>query len=98
MTFQILCTSNKEGLVFRIKPSAPLDQTLCLDFYREGASSIETVLLQSQLQRMFDEQIEALRRVSYLRGWRAAKSKLKKATWFADYQKVLDWEEKEAGL
>lgn len=98
MTMQILCTNNKEGLVIRIKPSAPLDQTLCLDFYRAGASSIETVLLQVQLQRVFDEQTEHLRRVSYLRGWRAAKSKLKKASWFADYQKVLEWEEKEAGL
>ena len=97
MTISFISSDGKKGLFVRVRPDG-LEKGLCLDFYRDGASAIETTLLQRHLYKVLQDQMEAVRKVSYLRGWRDAKSKRKKKDWFASCVDVRDWETKEAGL
>ena len=90
--------STEQGVWVRLGTDAPLHKQPALDFYRAGASQIETALLRQHLQDQLDAMMEEVRQVSYLRGWRDAKSKRKKQSWFPDIAQVMDWEKKEAGL
>ena len=67
-------------------------------FWRQSSSEIEATLLQAHLSGKVDASMEAIRKVSYLRGWRAAKSKHNKESWWSCWPEVLPWEKKEAGL
>lgn len=67
-------------------------------FWRQSPSTIEATLLQAHLCGKVDASMEAIRKVSYLRGWRAAKSKHNKESWWSCWTEVLPWEKKEAGL
>ena len=68
-------------------------------FVRDGASEIERELLREHLIASLSDTFERIRKVSYLRGWRDAKSKKKlKQQWFACQSDMLDWEKREAGL
>jgi hypothetical protein len=67
-------------------------------FWRQSPSEIEATLLQAHLSGKVDASMEAIRKVSYLRGWRAAKSKRNKESWWSCWPEVLPWEKKEAGL
>ena len=68
-------------------------------FGRECASPIERELLREHLIAALNNTFERIRRVSYMRGWRDAKSKKRaKEQWFPCGSDVVDWERKEAGL
>ena len=95
---RISILSTEQGVWVRLGNDYPLKTQENLDFYRAGASSIETALLRKHLQDQLDAMMEEVRQVSYLRGWRDAKSKRKKQAWFSDFAQVMDWEKKEAGL
>jgi hypothetical protein len=69
-----------------------------LDFYRAGASPLETQILTVEIHEKLRAHMEEVRRVAYLRGWRDAKAKRKKVTWYPGWFEVLDWERREAGL
>ena len=70
-----------------------------LVFWHESSSEIEATLLANYLAPRFEKALEYLRKVSYLRGWRAAKSKrTAKATWWSGWREILSWEKDEAGL
>lgn len=97
MKILFLPEPNGHGLYVRLIP-AGLGENVQLDFYRAGTSRIEATLLGRHLQEGLDAQMELVRRVSYLRGWRDAKSKRKKHEWFASCVDVREWESKEAGL
>lgn len=97
MTISFVSSNDGGGLYVEVRPDG-LGENLCLDFYRAGASVIETTLLRRHIRQALDNQMEAIRKVSYLRGWRDAKSKRKKKDWFASCVDVRDWETKEAGL
>lgn len=97
MMISFISSDSRKGLFVRVRPDG-LEKDLCLDFYRYGASTIETTLLRQYLCTALQDQMEQIRTVSYLRGWRDAKSKRKKKDWFASSVDVRDWEEREAGL
>jgi len=64
-----------------------------LQFVRASGSNIETILLQRHIEHLIGEAMQEIRRTSYNRGWRDAKSKKKvKATFFPIYPAVLEWE------
>jgi len=92
-----LVSKDLQGLYVRITPEYPLSGVGPLDFYRAGASSIETLLLEQQLDNLIWSKMEEVRRVSYLRGWRDAKAHRVKRTSFPTCVDVLDWENKDAG-
>jgi len=91
-------SSDGKGLFIRVTPRWPLKESIRLDFYRAGASEIETALIEQHLDALIADSTEALRKVSYLRGWRDAKSKRRKADGFTSGLVVDEWEKKEAGL
>ena len=97
MTISFISSSDGQGLYVRVRPDG-IEKDLNLDFHRASASVIETRLLQRYLYTALSNQMEQVRQVSYLRGWRDAKSKRKKKDYFASSVDVRDWEEKEAGL
>lgn len=63
----------------------------------ECQSGIARELMIEHFRRHFSTQLEAIRRVSYNAGWRAAKSKKPKRTWHPQSLTVLGWERTEAG-
>ena len=97
MNIRLLSAEGGKGLYIELTPD-DLGENVTIDFYRAGASDIEATLLQRHLQQALDQQMEKVRQVSYLRGWRDAKSKRKKHGWFASCVYVPGWEKKEAGL
>jgi hypothetical protein len=85
------------GVYIEITPGGPLEDHPVLDFYRAGASPMETLLLCEQLRTQLETLMMGVRRVSYRSGWRDAKSKRKKKEWFAGCAEVLNWERIDAG-
>ena len=97
MNMSIVRSADKKGVFIKLKHSDVNDGEY-LYFYREGASQLEVELLQERLDKVVSAQLEGLRRTSYLRGWRAAKSKkIAKESWFAMCLDILNWEKVESG-
>ena len=94
MNIHIHKEPNSKGVYLKVS----LDGLEPLWFYRDGASKLETQLLNDELYRQFSKQLEELRKVSYLRGWRDAKAKRVKTQFFADVLFMTDHERKAAGL
>lgn len=84
-----------DGVFIRLDLGEPLGK---LWFHRPGASPLEQQLLWTELCSVLDNQMQQIRKASYLCGWRDAKSKRRKETWFSRYCDVTDWEKKKAGL
>ena len=64
-----------------------------LQFCRSSGSTIEAILLQRHIEHLIGEAMQEIRRTSYNRGWRDAKSKKKaKDTFFPTHPAVLEWE------
>ena len=88
-------TSDKKHVVITIQG---LGQIVDLKFYRDAASEIEAVLLQKHILEAISHGFKDIRRVSYLRGWRDAKSKKrKKEDWFPPHPTITPWERNEIG-
>ncbi len=91
---RLMLSANKKHVGIEIE-----DSTIGkITFWRESSSEIEATLLQAHLSGKVDASMEAIRKVSYLRGWRAAKSKRNKESWWSCWTEVLPWEREEAGL
>ena len=97
MNIRLLSAEGGKGLYIELKPD-DLGENVTLDFYRDSASTIEATLLRRYVQKALADQMQQVRQVSYLRGWRDAKSKRTKRDWFPCCVNVPDWEKKEAGL
>jgi hypothetical protein len=69
-----------------------------LDFYRAGASPLESYLLMEEVRKKLRAHMEEVRTVAYLRGWRDAKAKKPKAIGHTGRFDILEWEREEAGL
>ena len=91
-------SNDHAGIVLRVTVGYPLKEGTLIDFYHACSSPIESVLLQPHIEKAIAGTMEEIRRVSYQRGWRAAKSKkVKKSDWFPSLTQVQEWEKKEAG-
>ena len=95
--FQFTKGTDEKILWVRVMGEYPVKQLF--DFHLECATTVERSLLEKHLVTVMEKHCEELRRVSYLAGWRMAKSKkMQKRRYFNDCVEVMDWEKKEAGL
>ena len=87
---EFLRSTDNQAIWIKVTAGGPITEPLW--WRHECLSALECQLLQDYLKRAMATQLEEIRRVSYERGWKDAKSKKGKSTTFATCMTVLGWE------
>lgn len=96
---RIVRSHDNKGLFVSLELGYPMPEKMELDFFRASASEVETRLLEQEVRKKLHGLFEEIRKVSYLKGWKDAKSKkARKSHVFPNRMYMDDWERKEAGL